>query len=174
MVEYHSYFCQRPVATASVWPESLTRIFLRLCFLYAEGIWKGDIMVADIEELEKMDASEIHARRLNAKEVWALHIGTHWEGEKWNPLDYILLPAARLELVNQYFVLRREGRRLQLIPHRRTRDHWPLMIRATPKLLYGGVNMVPQDAFSWDFESGLGPSLPDHAQRLHFLKDAGK
>ena len=26
-------------------------------------------MVADIEELDKMDASEIHARRLNAKEV---------------------------------------------------------------------------------------------------------
>ena len=26
-------------------------------------------MVADIEDLEKMDASEIHARRLNAKEV---------------------------------------------------------------------------------------------------------
>ena len=26
-------------------------------------------MVADTEELEKMDASEIHARRLNAKEV---------------------------------------------------------------------------------------------------------
>ena len=37
--------------------------------LYASGIWKGDIVVADIEELEKMDASEIHARRLNAKEV---------------------------------------------------------------------------------------------------------
>ena len=31
--------------------------------------WKGDIVVADIEELEKMDASDIHARRLNAKEV---------------------------------------------------------------------------------------------------------
>ena len=26
-------------------------------------------MVADIEELEEMDASEVHARRLNAKEV---------------------------------------------------------------------------------------------------------
>ena len=26
-------------------------------------------MVADIEEMEKMDASELHARRLNAKEV---------------------------------------------------------------------------------------------------------
>ena len=34
-------------------------------------IWKEDIFVADIEELEKMDASEIHARRLIAKEVLA-------------------------------------------------------------------------------------------------------
>ena len=33
------------------------------------GIWKGDILVADIEELEEIDASELHARRLNAKEV---------------------------------------------------------------------------------------------------------
>ena len=39
--------------------------------LYVEGIWKGDMMVADIEELEEMDASELHARRLNAKEVLA-------------------------------------------------------------------------------------------------------
>ena len=37
--------------------------------LYAGRIWKGDILVADIEELETMDASEIYARRLNAKEV---------------------------------------------------------------------------------------------------------
>ena len=37
--------------------------------LHAGRIWKGDILVADIEELEKMDASEIHAKRLNAKEV---------------------------------------------------------------------------------------------------------
>ena len=37
--------------------------------LYAGGIWKGDILVADIEELEKMDASEIYLKRLNAKEV---------------------------------------------------------------------------------------------------------
>ena len=29
-------------------------------------------MIADIEELEQMDASEIHARRLNAKEVSTL------------------------------------------------------------------------------------------------------
>ena len=37
--------------------------------LYAGGIWKGDILVADIEQLETMDASEIYSKRLNAKEV---------------------------------------------------------------------------------------------------------
>ena len=37
--------------------------------MYAGGNWKGDIMVADIEELETMDASEIYSKRLNAKEV---------------------------------------------------------------------------------------------------------
>ena len=37
--------------------------------LYAGRIWKGDILVADIEELETMDASEIYSKRLNAKEV---------------------------------------------------------------------------------------------------------
>ena len=36
---------------------------------YAGGIWKGDILVADLEELETMDASEIYLKRLNAKEV---------------------------------------------------------------------------------------------------------
>ena len=33
------------------------------------GIWKGDILVADVEELEMLDASESHPRRLNATEV---------------------------------------------------------------------------------------------------------
>ena len=37
--------------------------------LYAGGIWKGDNLVADIVELENVDASDIHARRLSAKEV---------------------------------------------------------------------------------------------------------
>ena len=31
-----------------------------------EKFWKGDILVADIEELETMDASEIYSKRLNA------------------------------------------------------------------------------------------------------------
>ena len=37
--------------------------------MYAGGTWKGDILVADSEELETMDATEIYSKRLNAKEV---------------------------------------------------------------------------------------------------------
>ena len=37
--------------------------------LYVGEIWKGDILVADFEELETMNASEIYSKRLNAKEV---------------------------------------------------------------------------------------------------------
>ena len=37
--------------------------------LYAGGIWKGDVLIADLEELETMDASEIYSERLNSKEV---------------------------------------------------------------------------------------------------------
>ena len=36
--------------------------------LYAGRICKGDVLVADLEELETMDASEIYSKRLNAKE----------------------------------------------------------------------------------------------------------
>ena len=32
-------------------------------------IWKGDVLVADLEELGTMNASEIYSKRLNAKEV---------------------------------------------------------------------------------------------------------
>ena len=51
----------------------LARTFLSGIFLgyalYAGGIWKGDILIPEIEELENMDASEIFLRRINAKEV---------------------------------------------------------------------------------------------------------
>ena len=56
--------------------ESITRIFLGHA-LIAGIIWKGDILIADIEESEKLDASEIYPRRLNAKEV----LTTHKDGE---------------------------------------------------------------------------------------------
>ena len=37
--------------------------------LYAGRIWKGDVLIADLEELETMDASEIYSERLNAMDV---------------------------------------------------------------------------------------------------------
>ena len=37
--------------------------------LFAGWIWEEDILVAEIEELEKLDASETYPRRLNAKEA---------------------------------------------------------------------------------------------------------
>ena len=33
------------------------------------ALWKGDVLIADLEELETMDASEIYSKRLNAKQV---------------------------------------------------------------------------------------------------------
>ena len=37
--------------------------------LFARRIWEEDFLTAEIEELEKLDASETYPRRLNAKEV---------------------------------------------------------------------------------------------------------
>ena len=47
--------------------ESITRNFFIGYALIAGRIWKGDILIADNEELEQLDASEIYPRRLNAK-----------------------------------------------------------------------------------------------------------
>ena len=37
--------------------------------MYAGGIWKGDVLVTDLEELETMDVSEIYSKILNANAV---------------------------------------------------------------------------------------------------------
>ena len=48
--------------------KALPRIFLGYALIAGE-IWQGDILIADIEESEKLDASGIYPRRLDAKEV---------------------------------------------------------------------------------------------------------
>ena len=68
MVEYHPISAKDLSRLHQFGKKVLPGIFLGYV-LCAGGSWKGDILVADIEELEKMDASEIHAGRLNAKEV---------------------------------------------------------------------------------------------------------
>ena len=68
MVKYHSISAKGQSRLHQFGAKVLPGIFLG-CASHAGGIWKGDIVVADIEELEEMDASELHARSLNAKEV---------------------------------------------------------------------------------------------------------
>ena len=68
MVECHGISAKDLARLHKFGPNVLAGKFLGYV-VSAERIWKGDIMIADIEEMEDMDACELHARRLNAKEV---------------------------------------------------------------------------------------------------------
>ena len=68
LVEYHPITAKDKSRIHQFGKQVLFGLFLGYA-LYAVRIWKGDILVADIEELETMDALEIDSQRLNAKEV---------------------------------------------------------------------------------------------------------
>ena len=75
MVEYHPISAKDISRLHQFGSKVLPGIFTGYV-LYAVGIWKGDIIVADIEELEDMDASELHAS-VNAAKKWKLHFPGH-------------------------------------------------------------------------------------------------
>ena len=68
LVEYHPFTAKDQSRMHKFGKKVLPGFFFGYA-LYAGGIWKGDVLVADLEELETMDASEIYSKRLNAKEV---------------------------------------------------------------------------------------------------------
>ena len=68
MVEYHPITAKDQSRIHQFGKKVLPGLFLGSA-LYAGGIWKGDVLIADLEVLETMDASEIYSKRLNAKEV---------------------------------------------------------------------------------------------------------
>ena len=70
MVEYHSFLLKtcRDYISSGLKKKSC-QAFSSVMFCMRGEIRKGDILVADIEELEEMDASELQVWRLNAKEV---------------------------------------------------------------------------------------------------------
>ena len=68
LIEYHPITAKDQSRIHQFGKKVLPGLFLGYA-LYAGGIWKGDVLVADLEELETMDASEIYSKRLNAKEV---------------------------------------------------------------------------------------------------------
>ena len=69
LVEYHPITAKDQSRIHQFGKRVLFGLFLGYA-LYAVGrIWKGDVLIADLEELETMDSSEIYSKRLNAKEV---------------------------------------------------------------------------------------------------------
>ena len=68
LVEYHPITAKDQSRIRQFGKKVSPGLFLGYA-LYAGRIWKGDVLIADLEELETMDASEIYSKRLNAKEV---------------------------------------------------------------------------------------------------------
>ena len=68
LVEYHPITPKDQSRIHQLGKKVLPGLFLGYA-LYAGRIWKGDVLVAGLEELETMDASEIYSKKLNAKEV---------------------------------------------------------------------------------------------------------
>ena len=74
---------ERQSKNSSIWKESITKNLSRICFDRG-GNLGGNILIADTEELGKLDESEIYPRRLNAKEV----LITPKDGEFVCPVHY--------------------------------------------------------------------------------------
>ena len=68
MVEYHPISTRDQSRLYQFGKKVLLGIFLRY-ELIAVRIWKRVILIADLVDLEKLDASEISPRRINAKEI---------------------------------------------------------------------------------------------------------
>ena len=66
LVEYHPISAKDQSRIHQFGKKVLPGLFLEYA-LYAGGIWKGDILVADLEELETMDASEIYSKKTQCK-----------------------------------------------------------------------------------------------------------
>ena len=63
LVEYYPIYAKDQSRIHQVGKKVLLGLFFGYD-LYAVRIWKDDKLVADIEELEKMDASDIYSKRL--------------------------------------------------------------------------------------------------------------
>ena len=59
MVKYYPISARDQSRLHQVGKKVLPGVFLGYALIAGGGIWKGDVLVADIEKLEKMDSSEI-------------------------------------------------------------------------------------------------------------------
>ena len=77
-----SDFFTRPVEAPLIWEERFTWNVPQICINRGK-IWRGDILVADMEEMENMDTSDIYPRRINAKEVLTPHRCQYFFSSSW-------------------------------------------------------------------------------------------
>ena len=68
LVEYYPNCAKDQSRIHQIGKKVLPRLFLGYA-LYAGGIWKGDVLVADLDELETMDASEIYSKKTQCKGI---------------------------------------------------------------------------------------------------------
>ena len=68
MLEYHPISVRDQSRLHQLGKKVLPVIFPGYA-LIAGRIWKGHILIADMEDLEELDASEIYPQRINAKEA---------------------------------------------------------------------------------------------------------
>ena len=66
LVEYHPISVKDQSRIHQFGKKVLPGLFLGYA-LYAGRIWKGDVLIADLEELETMDASGIYSKRLSER-----------------------------------------------------------------------------------------------------------
>ena len=69
LVEYYPTTAKDQSRIHQFGKKVLPGLFLGYALLRGGEFVKGDVLIADLEELETTDASEIYSKRLNAKEV---------------------------------------------------------------------------------------------------------
>ena len=69
LVEYYLCFCERPIETTSIWSKSLARYVPWICVVSGRESGKETSWSQTLKNWRRWTQSEIHARRLNAKEV---------------------------------------------------------------------------------------------------------
>ena len=89
MVEYHPISAKDQSTLHQFGSQVLPDTFLG-CASYAGRVWKGDIMVADIEELEQMDASELHTPKAQCEGSGKANgrCNFHITSRRWNGLTF--------------------------------------------------------------------------------------
>ena len=81
MVEYHPIIAKNQSRIHQFGKKVLLGLFGYA--LYARGIWICDVLTADFEELETMDASEIYSKMFNAKDDTSQTRRIYFSGRWW-------------------------------------------------------------------------------------------